>query len=805
MKNNKIDTQALLARTDIVQVIDRYVPLKKAGAEFEACCPFHTEKSPSFKVNPVKQIYHCFGCGANGDAIKFLQQHQGMTFLDAVAALGGDLPAAVGGPVPLPARQPEKRSPWVPIVPVPADAGVPPVAHVVRGRPESTWMYRDASGALLGVVYRFRTSEGGKEVLPCVYAEHSSSGAREWHWMAFPEPRPLYGLDRLAASPDSTVLMVEGEKCADAGSAELDLVTLSWPGGGKAVPKVDLSPLAGRRVVLWPDCDAKRVPLTKVERDALPDDAARKVAQDAKPYLPEAEQPGWKTMRQLADKLLAMGCKVWMMQIQAPGEKPDGWDIADAVAEGLTGTALADFIRAQSVALAPALPAVEAGTAADFDAAMASAGGRYGDISSESSGDSWRSTLLKRDDKLVDCRENVYLMLRNHPDLSGVVWVDEFARRIVKRMPAPWDDPRKFKPGSEWDDTEHLRLGLWLAQRERLLVRSAENLSGSVAWAAQESSWHPVREYLDALVWDGVERINHWLTDFVGVKRNDYTSLAGRMFLIGMVARIYRPGCPMRSMPILEGEQWRGKSTVWRILGGDWFGDSAIDLQNKDSYQLIQGRWLYEIAELDAFSRADVTRIKNFISSPEDRFRAPYDRAPKDWPRSTVFAGTTNQDEYFKDPTGNTRYWPMRADDVDAINLDGLRAARDQLFAEARALFDAGERWHPTRDEQTRLFEPEQAAREISDPWEWLIYDYLNKSTFQRITTTEILTECMKVEPGKIDGTRQMATRIGIAMKRVGWIKKRETDGSRGYFYSRPAGWGRVAASNIQGGNDVPF
>ena len=108
-RRDKVDTATLLARVDIVDLIDKYVPLKKAGGEFEACCPFHTEDSPSFKVSPSKQFYHCFGCGANGDAIKFLQEHQGMSFLDAVAALGGDLPESQGAPIPAPARQAEKR------------------------------------------------------------------------------------------------------------------------------------------------------------------------------------------------------------------------------------------------------------------------------------------------------------------------------------------------------------------------------------------------------------------------------------------------------------------------------------------------------------------------------------------------------------------------------------------------------------------------------------------------------------------------------------------------------------------------
>jgi predicted P-loop ATPase len=410
--------------------------------------------------------------------------------------------------------------------------------------------------------------------------------------------------------------------------------------------------------------------------------------------------------------------------------------------------------------------------------------------------------LLRKDDKLIDCRENVYLMLKHHPAFAGVVWVDDFARRLVKRMPAPWDDPRAFRPGMDWDENEHLRLVLWLAQQERLLVRSAENLSASVAWAGTENRWHPVQAYLDGLVWDGISRVDQWLTDFLGVRLSPYSAKAGRFFLIGMIARVFEPGCAMRAMPILEGEQFRGKSTAVRILGGEWFGDTPIDLNNKDAYQLIQGRWLYEIAELDSFNRAETTRIKSFISSPEDRFRAPYDRAPRDWKRQVVFVGTTNQDEYFKDQTGNTRYWPLRVEEMERINLDGLRIARDQLFAEALTLYRAQERWHPTRDEQQALFEPEQAAREIVDPWQGLIYDYLKRSTFMRVTTTEILEDLMKVERGKIDGTRQMATRVGIAMKRLGWHKKRETNVSRGYYYARPEGWG---SGDVDGGGDDPF
>lgn len=336
----RIDTASLLARVDIVEVIDRYVPLQKSGAEYEACCPFHTEKSPSFKVSPSKQIYHCFGCGANGDAIRFLQQHQGMSFRDAVAALGGNLPDAGLAPVPAPARRVEKRTPWTPIMPAPVDAPLPPRAHLVRGLPESVWCYRDAAGLVLGYVYRFTRSGGGKEVLPLVWARNEDTGVVDWHFMAFPEPRPLYGLDRLAANPDATVLLVEGEKCADAGAAELpDLVVVSWPGGGKADSKVDWSPLAERKIITWADADAKREKLSRAEEAAGVDPLS-------KPLLPEDQQPGIETMARIRGRLRELGCsKIWDVHLPPPGSKPDGWDIADAVIDGMRGLQLAAWIK----------------------------------------------------------------------------------------------------------------------------------------------------------------------------------------------------------------------------------------------------------------------------------------------------------------------------------------------------------------------------------------------------------------------------------------------------------------------------
>ena len=351
---DRIDVDALLATVDLVALVDSYVPLKKTGAEYEACCPFHTEDTPSFKVNPEKGFFHCFGCGAHGDAIGFLMRHKGIEFLEAVAELGGADVSARSVPVPVAVEREVKRSPWVPIVPAPAHAGPLPTAHYVRGKPAMTWPYRDGEGRLLGAVCRFVRSEGGKEILPVVWAKHEKTGAEEWRWMAFPEPRPLYGLDRLAAKPDATILLVEGEKCADAGHAQLpDLVVLSWPGGGKADGKVDWSPLAGRKVMTWADADAKRVRLTPAEK-------AAGLEQSQKPLLPDDEQPGFETMARIRERLRSMNCKLWDVRLPPAGSKPDGWDIADAVLEGMNGRDLAEYVRANARSAIPRMTTEQA-------------------------------------------------------------------------------------------------------------------------------------------------------------------------------------------------------------------------------------------------------------------------------------------------------------------------------------------------------------------------------------------------------------------------------------------------------------
>jgi putative DNA primase/helicase len=655
------------------------------------------------------------------------------------------------------------RTEWRPIVPAPRDAGPPPLAHIKRGRPELSWRYIDQLGELLGVVYRFRTSDGGKEVLPCVYAE-GPNGVREWRWLSWPEPRPLYGLLELAhATERSTVLIVEGEKCTDAARALLGdsaLVVCSWPGGGKAVGKVDWSPLARRRVVIWPDCDAQIANERNAERYGV------KVGE----FIPEPEQPGVHAAEAIAAQLLELDCTVRIVKIPAPGAKPNGWDVADAIAEGWTRDQVLAFIRDNL------RPCAAAASARDDQAAPQQL--------SEAEG--WRSQLVRGGNgALIACVPNAFMVLTNRQEWRGVLAFDEFASRPVKRMPPPYERG----VAGEWEEIDDSFSALWLATRAGLARVSSAMAAEAAEMAARTQPFDPVRAFLEGLTWDGVPRLDHWLADYFGAHQSPYTALVGRFWLLGMVRRVFEPGCKFDYMPILEGPQGRGKSTALELLAYPWFGNTDFVMGDKDSMAVMQGKWLYEVAELDSFNKADTTRVKSFVTRTVDEFRPAYGRRILKLPRRVVLVGTTNQLEYFKDGTGNRRFWPVQC--REQINLEGLRAHREQLFAEAVVRCRERERCYPTREEQEAYFTPEQDSREIADAWEDGIYRYLERKDevnglpeIHETSGYDVLTLGLKIDAGKI--TKEMTTRLGLIMRKLGWHKVEKRNSHPRYVYERP-------------------
>lgn len=412
--------------------------------------------------------------------------------------------------------------------------------------------------------------------------------------------------------------------------------------------------------------------------------------------------------------------------------------------------------------------------------------------------DLWRDELLRSSSGgKKDCRENVYIVLTHHPVLKGLIGYDEFAHRVMKLRRPPWDSEL-----GEWTTNDDYLLGFWLAQHERLVIKGESTIVAGVAMAAYGNRYHPVLQYLDGLpAWDGVERLANWMHDCLGAEDSEYTRLVGCWFLMGMVQRVRQPGCQMDYMIVLEGLQGKQKSTALRTLVGndEWFADTPIRIGDKDAMLSLAGKWLYEVGEMDSFNRAETTAVKQYVSSRVDRVREPFARRPCDRPRSGVFAGSTNQSEYFKDPTGARRFWPVACD--GDIRLDLLAASRDQLYAEAMARLASADpeqrRYWPTREETETWLVPQQERREIVDPWYerlaiWLDSSDIYGETGNRIcdvehfTSHELLVRALNVPTDRIDGGRQMATRVGIAMHKLGWDKRRDATGARLHRYWRP-------------------
>jgi putative DNA primase/helicase len=258
------------------------------------------------------------------------------------------------------------------------------------------------------------------------------------------------------------------------------------------------------------------------------------------------------------------------------------------------------------------------------------------------------------------------------------------------------------------------------------LTIGAKVIEQGVAVVAEASAFHPVRDYLQSLHWDGVKRLPTWLSTYCGVEASPYAAAVGARWLISAVARPMDPGCQLDCCLIVEDpRQGTGKSSAFRALVPDpsMYSETGVTLGDKDSYQALHGAWIYLLDELDSLRRSDVTRTKNFLTSVKDHYRPSYGRVARDFARQNVFAGTTNAERYFADRTGNRRFWPVRT--RGEIDVAAIRGVRDQLWAEAFDRYANGERWHVDTPELRRLCEEQQADRVADDPWEQLVGEWL--------------------------------------------------------------------------------
>jgi len=422
--------------------------------------------------------------------------------------------------------------------------------------------------------------------------------------------------------------------------------------------------------------------------------------------------------------------------------------------------------------------------------------------------DHWHQKLVQREVKGGIATEpigaNVTTILRHHPEWSGVVAYDEFRETIVTLRPPPWhaeDAPAVCKPGP-WTDGDDARLTAWLARSQWQLNMPASAIDQGLATAAEQCAVHPVRDYLDGLVWDGVERIDVFLHSYMHTSNTLWEQKIGAMWLRSCVARIYQPGCQVDHALVLEGEQGLRKSTAFEALVPErfWYADSGIDVTNKDSYDALRGVWIYCIGELASLAKGDVERWKNFLTSKHDHYRPSYGKRARDFLRQTVFCADTNKDRYLTDATGNRRFWPVKV--LSRIDVDAIRRDRDQLWAEAVHTYKAKQPWHLDTDGGDLLAREQQAARMTEEPWETIVADWLASPTHtvfdggtphpepldlgRGLLVAEVLQHALKIKPEHMKG--EPVNRVAAILARLGWTNRRsKVGGARAMRWYAPA------------------
>lgn len=369
---------------------------------------------------------------------------------------------------------------------------------------------------------------------------------------------------------------------------------------------------------------------------------------------------------------------------------------------------------------------------------------------------------------------NAVTVLANDPRWASVLRFNSMSSTIEKIATPPWHrDAASDSPTGEWTDEDDTRLAIWLDREYGVSVGKGEARDAVRIVAERLGSYHPVRDYLDTLPpHDGTSRLDVWLSTYLGVASSPYTRAVGKWWLISAVARAYMPGCKVDTMLILEGKQGARKSQALRELvagvGRSVFADTEIEWGSKDRFLQIRSTWIYEVAELAGMSKHDSAKLKAFLSSAEDTFRAPYGRGEVKYRRGCVFAGSVNPDSnfgYLRDATGNRRFWPVA---VSAIDIEAIRRDRDQLWAEAVAAYKAGERWWPETEEEKTLCDFASSARATTgDPWLETVAEYIAE------TVRTDVAEAM--EAGSDVARPLRAITVAAVLDKLGLTKDRQT------------------------------
>jgi predicted P-loop ATPase len=401
-------------------------------------------------------------------------------------------------------------------------------------------------------------------------------------------------------------------------------------------------------------------------------------------------------------------------------------------------------------------------------------------------GEAWQRMLMSNQYGYKPNLANVLTALRLAPDWNGVLGYDEFARQTKALKSPPWTKGDPTWESAYWDDADDILATEWM---QRCEIDVADTIVGkAIETVAKEYSFHPIRDYLNGLKWDGVSRLDTLLIRGFGAEDTLYTRAVSAKWAISAIIRILQPGSKVDTVLTLQGEQGIGKGKGLCALAGDaWFTDDMRDIDGKDAQQKLQGAWVIELGEMSAMNARGATSesTKSFLTVRKDRFRPAYGRRVKTIERECVFVGTTNQREFLRDETGARRFWPVLCQRVDE---EWIKENRDQLWAEAVERLRRGER-HWIEDAALMAHaKAEQADRYEADPWDEIVGRYLDgrqgSETDEVVTVQDILADAFEMKVAHMD--QRAKNRVVRALKVAGWKPERASLAGRTTRYYVP-------------------
>lgn len=335
----------------------------------------------------------------------------------------------------------------------------------------------------------------------------------------------------------------------------------------------------------------------------------------------------------------------------------------------------------------------------------------------------WQAELsVDRKGSLHQTIDNALLILTHDPGLKGRLAFNDFAKHEVALGDLPW----KAVEGGERYLTDSDDAAIRHHLEKHYGLASAGKITDGMKMIMLKNTFHPVRQYLEGLVWDGVPRAETVFIDYLGAKDTEYTRVCTRTALVAAAARIFEPGVKFDNVLTLVGDQGIGKSTVIRRLGGAWYLDSLGQMQGREAYEQLQGVWIIELGELNSLSRSELSVVKHFISKQTDRFRVAYGKRVEDFARQCIFIGTTNKGDFLRDETGDRRWWPIDCVNPPKKPLDGLTPEEaGRIWAEAVVYYRQGHKLYLPREIEEAAQDAQQAHSEV-DEHVGFIEEYLN-------------------------------------------------------------------------------